>query len=146
MRRSSFAGLGALMLVGSAPAAAQTVEVWKSPSCSCCSAWVGHLAENGFGVQAKDVANGELARIKAKAGIKPEQQSCHTGKVGGYVIEGHVPAEDIRRLLSEKPDGIGLTVPGMPIGSPGMEMGEEKEPYEVLLIRRDGRTEVFARH
>jgi hypothetical protein len=146
MRRSSLAGLCTAMLLGPAPAAAQTVEVWKSATCSCCSAWVQHLGANGFTVQAKDVASGELARIKAKAGLKPEQQSCHTAKVDGYVIEGHVPAQDIRRLLAEKPDGIGLTVPGMPIGSPGMEVGEDKEPYEVLLVRNDGGTEVFARH
>jgi len=73
-------------------------------------------------------------------------QSCHTAKVGGYVVEGHVPAADVKRLLAEKPDAIGLTVPGMPLGSPGMEAGDRREPYEVLLVRRDGSTAVFARH
>jgi hypothetical protein len=100
----------------------------------------------GYAVKTHDVANGILAKIKRQAGLKPEFQSCHTAKIGGYVIEGHVPATDVRKLLEEKPDAIGLVVPGMPIGSPGMEVGDEKEPYEVLLVKKDGTTKVFARH
>lgn len=129
-----------------AAASAQTIEVWKSATCGCCSAWIQHIEQNGFSAKAQDLAAGQLARVKANAGLTPDLQSCHTAKIDGYVIEGHVPASDIRRLLTEKPDAIGLTVPGMPIGSPGMEAGDEKEPYEVLLVRRDGTTEVFSRH
>jgi hypothetical protein len=129
----------------SAVALAQEIEVFKSESCGCCGLWIEHIREHGFTVVPKDKALGELARIKMAAGLKPEIQSCHTGKVEGYVIEGHVPADDIRRLLAEKPDAIGLSVPGMPIGSPGMEAGDHREPYEVLLVKRDGSTSVFAR-
>jgi hypothetical protein len=135
-----------ISLGGSPSASAETIEVWKSESCGCCASWVEYLAKNGFTPKAANVAAGELASIKAQAGISPRHQSCHTAKVSGYVIEGHVPAGDIKRLLTEKPDAVGLAVPGMPVGSPGMEAGDDKEPYEVLLIRRDGTTEVFAKH
>lgn len=121
-------------------------EVWKTATCGCCIKWVEHLEANGFKVAANNVAYGMLARIKRQAGIPEEQASCHTAKIGGYVIEGHVPAGDVKRLLDEKPDAAGLAVPGMPIGSPGMEQGEEKEPYDVLLVKKDGATEVFASH
>jgi hypothetical protein len=133
-------------LVASAPARAQEIEVFKSQSCSCCGLWIDHLKRHGLTPAPKNATVGELARIKAAAGLKPELQSCHTGKIAGYVIEGHVPAADIKRLLADKPDAIGLTVPDMPIGSPGMEAGDHREPYEVLLVRRDGTTEVFARY
>ncbi|HEX7074442.1 MAG TPA: DUF411 domain-containing protein [Hyphomicrobiaceae bacterium] len=129
-----------------ATASGQTIEVFKSATCGCCSGWIAHIEQNGFSAKAQNLAAGQLARVKADAGLSPDLQSCHTAKIGGYVIEGHVPAEDIRRLLAEKPDVIGLTVPGMPLGSPGMEAGNEKEPFEVLLVRRDGKTEVFSRH
>lgn len=129
-----------------ATASGQTIEVLKSATCGCCSAWIAHIEKNGFTAKAQDLAAGQLARAKADAGLSPDLQSCHTAKIGGYVVEGHVPASDIRRLLSEKPDAIGLTVPGMPIGSPGMDAGGEKEAYEVLLVRRDGTTEVFSRY
>jgi hypothetical protein len=132
--------------IGGSSALAETVEVWKSESCSCCALWVEHLAQSGFSPKAFDVAAGQLAGIKAQAGLPPQHRSCHTAKVGGYVIEGHVPAEDIQRLLAERPDAVGLAVPGMPAGSPGMEAGDYKEPYEVLLIRHDGTAEVFAKH
>lgn len=126
--------------------ASASVEVYKSPSCGCCGNWVKHMRDKGFKVTANNVEYSILTRIKRQAGIKEEFASCHTAKVGGYVIEGHVPAADVKRLLAEKPDAMGLVVPGMPIGSPGMEMGNEKEPYEVLLVKKDGSTEVFARH
>lgn len=122
------------------------LEVWKSPSCGCCAAWVKHMGNAGYAVTTQNVALDILAKIKQQAGLAPELQSCHTAKVGGYIIEGHVPAEDVKRLLEEKPDAIGLAVPGMPIGSPGMEMGSEKERYEVLLVKKDGSREVFAKH
>ena len=147
--RKCLLAIGLIAAILSTPivcAEAQTIEVFKSESCGCCGLWVEHLQRNGFTPKPRNVALGELARIRLKAGLKPEIQSCHTGMVGGYVIEGHVPADDIKRLLAEKPDAIGLSVPGMPIGSPGMESGDRREPYEVLLVRRNGTTETFARH
>ena len=127
--------------------AAQSIEVWKSPTCGCCGKWVDHLEANGFAVTAKNTSSSMLDRIKRQAGIADKLASCHTAKIGGYVVEGHVPAEDIKRLVEERPDAIGLTVPNMPIGSPGMEQPDgTTEPYDVLLVKRDGSTEVFARH
>jgi len=124
-----------------------SIEVWKSPTCGCCGKWVEHLEANGFAVEAKNTSSAMLDRIKRQAGIEEKLASCHTGLIDGYAIEGHVPAEDIKRLLKERPDAIGLTVPNMPIGSPGMEQpGGETEPYDVLLVKKDGSAEVFARH
>lgn len=122
------------------------VEVWRNQSCSCCGKWAQHMQTAGYTVTINEAASGVLARIKKQAGIAPDLASCHTAKVAGYVIEGHVPAADVERLLAEKPEAVGLAVPGMPIGSPGMEAGGETEPYEVLLVKKDGSTEVFARH
>jgi hypothetical protein len=119
------------------------VTVYKSPSCGCCTKWIDHLRESGFDVDA--VNADDLGMVKSMSGIKPEQASCHTAQVDGYVIEGHVPAEDIRRLLSERPDARGLTVPGMPMGSPGMD-SPHPQHYQVLLIGKDGNTRVFAGH
>ena len=134
------------VLLGTTRAEAQQVEVFKSESCGCCSLWIEHMRRNGFDVVGRNKALGQLARIKLAAGLKPQLQSCHTGKIDGYVIEGHVPAADVRKLLAERPDAIGLSVPGMPLGSPGMEAGDRREPYEVLLVKRDGSTAVFALH
>jgi hypothetical protein len=119
------------------------VEVWKSPSCGCCQDWITHLEAHGFSVKVHDVGN---AAARARLKVPEQLGSCHTALVGGYAIEGHVPATDIRRLLKERPKAIGLTVPGMPIGSPGMdgpEYGKRQDPYDVLLIGQDGRTRVF---
>ena len=143
---ASMIAAAAVSFAFAANASAQTIEVWKSATCSCCAAWIKHIEQSGFSAKTQDLALGQLARIKADAGLSPDLQSCHTAKVGGYFVEGHVPASDIERLLAEKPDAIGLSVPGMPIGSPGMEAGDERETYEVLLVRRDGTTEVFSRH
>ncbi len=141
---------GLVLLLNSASALAEntpsTVDVWKSPNCGCCSGWVKHMKSAGYAVKVQDTALGILAKIKRQAGLSPDLQSCHTAKIGGYVIEGHVPAEDVARLLNEKPDAVGLTVPGMPIGSPGMDFGPDKEPYDVLLVKKDGTREVFAKH
>jgi hypothetical protein len=104
---------------------------------------VTHLQENGFEVETTDLK--DLRMIKSMSGIKPEQASCHTAKVGGYTIEGHVPADDIKRLLAERPEARGLTVPGMPKGSPGMET-PQPDHYQVLLLGTDGNTAVFAEH
>ncbi len=137
-------------LLLTAPASAEgtpSVEVWKSPNCGCCIDWVEHLQENGFTVKTNDTEQSTLDQIKRMAGITDKLSSCHTGKIDGYVLEGHVPASDVKRLLAERPDAKGLTVPGMPIGSPGMEVdGQPAEPFDVLLVKKDGTTEVFAKH
>lgn len=135
--------LGTALLSTSALAEDPKVMVYKSPTCGCCTKWVSHLRENGFEVETADL--NDLRVIKSMSGIKPEQASCHTAKVGGYVIEGHVPADDIKRLLTERPDARGLTVPGMPKGSPGMET-PQPDHYQVLLLGDDGSTAVFAEH
>lgn len=123
----------------------ESIRVVKSPSCGCCGKWVDHLRGDGFAVNTQDVD--DVSPFKQQAGITPALASCHTAFIDGYAIEGHVPAEDIRRLLAEKPDAIGLTVPGMPIGSPGMEIdGRPADAYDVLLIHRDGSTRVFSHH
>jgi hypothetical protein len=141
--------LAALLLVGTPAISEQKpapVELWKSPSCGCCSGWMKHMQTAGYAVNAHNVEQDVLSRIKRQAGLSEDLHSCHTAKIGGYMIEGHVPAKDIARLLLEKPDAIGLAVPNMPMGSPGMNFGTEKEPYEVLLVKKDGSTEVFAKH
>jgi len=132
----------ALMVMPSAIAqtARATVEVWKGPTCGCCREWIRHIEASGFQVQSHDNGNTE---IRARLGMPVKYGSCHTARVGGYVLEGHVPARDIRRLLQEKPRAIGLAVPGMPVGSPGMDGPEyqgRKDAYQVLLVARDGTT------
>ena len=117
------------------------MTVYKSPTCRCCGKWITHMEENGFKVKAVDVI--EMNVVKEKYGIKRNLASCHTAIIDGYFIEGHVPASDVKRLLAEKIDSKGLTVPGMPIGSPGMEMGDRVDPYQVLSVKSDGSTEVF---
>lgn len=134
-------GLGGLLIIGSSNA--QEVTVYKSPWCGCCGDWAGHLRENGFEVTVREVE--DLDPIRAEHGISGELMSCHTAVVDGYVVEGHVPAADVRRLLRERPEARGLTVPGMPAGSPGMEAAGE-EPYEVLLFDEAGDTSVYANH
>ncbi len=119
------------------------MTVWKNPSCGCCGNWVEHMQAAGFRVAVREVE--DLDGIKRMAGIPEPLQSCHTAEVGGYVVEGHVPAEDIKRMLAERPAGRGLAVPGMPSGSPGMENGM-RDPYDVILLKRDGRAEVFSSH
>lgn len=119
------------------------VTVYKSPSCGCCGKWVDHLRANGFRVTVHDVQNVEP--FKERYGVPQRLGSCHTATVNGYVIEGHVPAADIRRLLAEKPKVKGLAVPGMPVGSPGMEQGNVKEPYDVVSFDETGRSAVYAR-
>lgn len=118
-----------------AAAKAPVVQVYKTPTCGCCSQWVSHLEDNGFTVQAHDVPS--TADYRQKAGIPVNMGSCHTATVGGYAIEGHVPAADIKRLLKEKPAAVGLAVPGMPMGSPGMEAAHS-DAYAVVLIQKNG--------
>jgi hypothetical protein len=116
----------------------------KSPSCGCCNDWVAHLRRAGFRVRITDVA--DVTPTARRLGVPDDLRSCHTASVGGYAIEGHVPAADIRRLLAQRPAAAGLAVPGMPMGSPGMEHGAMRQPYQVILFTRAGRRTVFARH
>lgn len=132
-----------LLLFVTAPALAAEVVVYKDAGCGCCKKWIAHLEANGFTVKAHDVK--DLVASKTANGVPPRLYACHTATVGGYVIEGHVPAADIQRLLKERPQVRGLAVPGMPAGSPGME-GLFSERYETLTFDQDGRTAVYARH
>lgn len=126
---------------------AEHVFVYKTPSCGCCARWVDHLRANGFTVEAKDVTQYALDALKRDRGVPPRLAACHTALVGGYVVEGHVPASDVTRLLAEKPAVAGLSVPEMPIGSPGMEVpGRGPEPYAVRTFDRQGNTTTFSRH
>ena len=115
--------------------------VYKTPSCGCCSLWVDHMREAGFEVDARDL--NDIIPVKIDAGVPPRMSSCHTTLIDGYVVEGHIPAEHVKRLLEERPDVVGIAVPGMPIGSPGME-GIGARPYQVLSWDRQGNVEVYA--
>jgi hypothetical protein len=138
-----------LALSGCSPSTAETslpgVTVHKSESCGCCRIWVDRLRDAGFPVDVRNEDN--LNAVKQRVGIPYGMGSCHTAEVAGYFVEGHVPVEDIKRLLRERPDAKGLTVPGMPAGSPGMEVPSgQVQPYEVLLVAKDGSTSVWSRH
>jgi hypothetical protein len=130
-----------------APAAAALpkVTVYKTSSCGCCRLWVDHMKANGFDVQAMDISASGVRDISKAAGLKDQDTSCHTSKIGNYTVEGHVPAADIKRMLKEKPAIAGLSAPGMPQGSPGMEQGI-KEPYDVIAFKKDGTSTVYAKH
>lgn len=120
------------------------IEVWKTPTCSCCKAWVKHLEANGFRVVTHDVS--DTSSIRQRIGIPDDFGSCHSAVVEKYALEGHVPAKEITRMLKEKPDAIGLAVPSMPLGSPGMDgpdYGGRRMPYDVLLILRSGEAKIF---
>lgn len=148
-RRGFMLGACAASVAAAVPAkadAGSALHVLKDPNCGCCSAWVEIVQADGFEVTVEESAGTLLARYKLDNGIPQEMASCHTGRIAGYMIEGHVPPADIRRLLEERPDAIGLAVPGMPYGSPGMGPETEREAYEVFLIRREGATEVFTRY
>lgn len=132
----------ALSLPVVAKQALPQVKVFKDPNCGCCGVWVEHMKDAGFSVTVTEVDDTSVAR--RKYGLPERFGSCHTAVVGGYVVEGHVPANDVKKLLVMKPVAIGLTVLGMPVGSPGMEMGSRKDPYQVLLVAKDGRERVFA--
>lgn len=120
------------------------VMTYRSPTCACCELWVEHMRAAGFRVEVQNLT--DMGAIKAEAGVPVGKGSCHTARVGDYYVEGHVPAGDIKRLLEGRSDARGLVVPGMVLGSPGMEQGGVKQPYDVLLIARDGSTTVFAHH
>lgn len=132
------------LLFAAQASAATAIEVSKSPYCGCCQHWITYLKEHGFAVKVVDTE--AMTAVKDGLKVPADLRSCHTAKVGGYVVEGHVPAEDIKRLLKEKPDAIGIAVAGMPAGSPGMDRhGGDKEPYKTILFTAKG-TRVFASH
>lgn len=136
----------AILLAAALPSlawAAKVADVYSDPSCGCCGAWVDYMRAQGYTVTVhKDQP---MAAVKARFGVPATATSCHTALIDGYLIEGHVPVEDIRRLLNDRPNALGLAAPGMPMGSPGMEMGTP-ERYDVVLIGRDGSTRVYATH
>jgi len=139
-------GALALLVTRRADASAKVaITIYKSPTCGCCAKWVDHVRAAGFATTVHDVA--DVDAIKRREGVPTALQSCHTALVEGYVVEGHVPAADVLRLLREKPKGVrGVAVPGMPSGSPGMEMGGRADRFDVVAFGRDGRTRVFAQH
>lgn len=143
--------LGAAALVGiTGTACAQTprsrnLTVFKTPTCACCDAWIAHMREAGFSTTITVLPS--LQSVRSSRGMPDALASCHTGLIDGYLVEGHVPARDVIRLLAERPEAVGITVPAMPLGSPGMETPQgHKEPYDTLLVLRSGATRVFARH
>jgi hypothetical protein len=148
--RKALAAVAAVAVVSVAGAtfaqkSAPTVQVYKSPTCGCCANWVKHLQQHGFTTRVTDT--NDMASIKAQRGVPARAQSCHTAVVDGYVLEGHVPAADVQRLLRERPAVAGLAVPGMPIGSPGMEVpGQKPQAYDVVAFDKQGQTRVYASH
>ena len=125
---------------------AQAVEVWKDVNCGCCHDWITHMEQNGFKVTAHDGGNNA---VRARLGLAAKYGSCHTALVGGYVVEGHVAAAEVQRLLRERPEALGLAVPGMPIGSPGMDGAVykgQRDKYDTVLVLRDGSSRVYQKH
>lgn len=141
------AGAGSVAVTACAPGVRPStgLVVYKTPTCGCCTAWVDHMRGAGFEAQVNE--RPDLAPVRSTLGVPEAFASCHMALIGGYVLEGHVPAADVRKLLAERPEAVGLAVPGMPSGSPGMETPDsQREPYETLLILRGGGARVFARH
>ena len=136
--------IGGLATSAFAAAEAPVVDVYKSPTCGCCGKWVDHLRANGFTVRSHDTD--DVAQHKYRLGVPYGYGSCHTAEVNGYLVEGHVPAKDIKRLLKEKPKARGLVVPAMPMGSPGMEQGGRQDHYGVLLVKQDGGIQTYTRY
>lgn len=138
-------GIGAYLQFGSTPSSdLPTVTVYKSPTCGCCTEWVSYMRDQGFPVDVESELN--VQPVKEQLGVPSSLAACHTAVVDDYVVEGHVPADDVKRLLRDRPDVRGLSVPGMPVGSPGMEQGDYVEPYEVLTFTPAGDTTVFAQY
>ncbi|OCQ90445.1 CopG family transcriptional regulator [Nostoc sp. MBR 210] len=123
----------------------QEIIVYRSPSCSCCGDWLEHIQKHGFKIK-QDIKTDEIEAIKQKYNLPPEFASCHTAIIDGYVMEGHVPADDIKRFLKQKPQLAGLAVPAMPVGTPGMEMGDTKQPFSVVAFNKNGDVQVFNRY
>lgn len=138
------AALCSVAVSGHAGTTDKEVVMYKDPNCGCCGKWAEHMRENGFDV--REVATSGMQEIKQDAGVPRALNSCHTAKVGGYIVEGHVPAEDVKRLLSERPELTGIAAPGMPLGSPGMEGPYAAQQYDVVGFSRDGKTAVFSQH
>lgn len=136
--------IGGYYHFGYGTAAAGEVTVWKSPSCGCCGKWVDHMRAHGFRVVVHEAD--DLTPVKRREGVPDNLQACHTATIDGYTIEGHVPAADVKRLLAEKPRARGIAVAGMPVGSPGMEQGSAREPYDVIVFDDLARQSVFRRH
>jgi len=141
--------LAAAMIFGAASTAnaqgtAPVIEVLKQASCGCCGGWVARMQEAGFTVNVQNVSGDALYAAKEAAGFSGDLWACHTASVGGYTVEGHVPVSEITRLLGERPAALGIATPGMPTGSPGMEFGDERDAYDVLLVKLDGSTQVYA--
>ena len=132
------------LLTCSQAASAAVLAVVKSPTCGCCSNWVEHLRR--FGMQVRVTEVDDTSAVAKKLGVPDDLRSCHTASIGGYAIEGHVPAADIKRLLATKPAAKGIAVPGMPMGSPGMEQGGLKQPFATILFDAKGKRQAFARH
>ena len=146
-RRAAIAATAAvplLLAAGAEAAPAPVIAVTKSPTCGCCNGWIAHLRRAGFQVSVTEAA--DVTPTARRLGVPDDLRSCHTASVGGYAIEGHVPAADIRRLLRDRPAAAGIAVPGMPMGSPGMDHGGRREPYQTILFTRAGRRTVFASH
>ena len=120
---------------------APELTVYRSPTCTCCGRWLEHMKQNGFAI--KDIPTEDMDAIKRQHGVPAALQSCHTALVGGYWVEGHVPAEDVKKLLRDKPAVAGISVPGMPVGTPGMEMGPRQDPFAVMQLDKSGNTSVF---
>jgi hypothetical protein len=142
------AGAAAAPLLGTGPAlaAAPAPTMWRDPGCGCCAGWAANV-EKALGFRFRIVDSPDMAAVKGARGVPADLRSCHTALIGGYVVEGHVPAQDVKRLLATRPKGaVGLATPGMPMGSPGMEMGAHREPYRVFAFDRAGRRSVFASH
>ncbi len=148
-RRKILSGMALLPAVSVLPALAQAgtaIHVYKGRGCGCCTAWVEILKENGFAPTTDTVHPAELVQLKLAKGVPQKLSACHTAVIDGYLVEGHVPVADIRRLISEKPDALGIAVPEMPYGSPGMGPESEREAYDVILFKKDGSTEIFNRY
>ena len=120
------------------------VVMYKDPNCGCCGKWAEHMRENGFSV--KEISSAEMGAVKRAAGVPQKLGSCHTAKVGGYIVEGHVPASDVKRMLTEQPAIVGISAPGMPLGSPGMEGPYPADRYDVISFDGEGRTAIFSSH
>lgn len=144
MKRTIKTFIAAGLMMAATGAQAATMTVYKSPACGCCAKWIEHVRAHGFAV--KTIDTDELMAVKARAGVPDALGSCHTAMIGGYVVEGHVPAADIAKLLREKPRARGIAVAGMPMGSPGMEHGGHKEPFVTMLIGKDGKARPYVRH
>ena len=122
---------------------ADEIHVYKSPTCGCCKLWIDHMTAAGFQVRGVDME--DITEVKQASGVPMRLRTCHTAIIDGYVVEGHVPADLVKKMLAEKPKVTGIAVPGMPVGSPGMEQGSQKDPYDVLLFDKTGKTTVYAK-